>query len=56
MRDVSVSEFSLEAGFVRQFHLHKSIDDAILLVIVGAKPIRLKMATTNAEGQLLEDA
>src|SRR6516162_11492605 len=56
MIGISVAEFSLKARLVIKLQLGKSVDNVILLVIVGAKPIRPKVGTANAEGKFLVDA
>ena len=53
---LSVSIFSLNARLGREFQLGKGVEDVILLVTVYAKPVRLKMGVTKAEGKFLVDA
>jgi hypothetical protein len=40
----------------RKFQLEKGVGDVILLVIVGAKPVRLKVRIPEAKGRLVVDA
>jgi hypothetical protein len=53
---LSESVFKLNAGLGRKFQLEKGVGDVILLVIVGAKPVRLKVRIPEAKGRLVVDA
>jgi hypothetical protein len=53
---ISVSIFSLNARFGREFQLQKGVNDVIVLVSVFSPPVCLKVGRTKAEGCLFVDA